>query len=174
MRTLRLVAAALALGWILPLGAADAPPAKPVYHPAGEASGKVGKVDVKLTDGGGTLTLQVAALEPGRSRSGRSKTMHAAAKDVEVALAADVKVRWHDAPVKDENGKPRKPTNDEYAKLKGPGDLPGFQAELSDLKAGQAVTVKLAKYKDGGQEKMVVTQVMILADAPPGGDKAKK
>jgi hypothetical protein len=105
-------------------------------------------------------------------------------KDIDFHAADGVKVRTENLPTKfDEKGDPKKYTSDELKELKGKDkDLPGYQAALTDLKAGQVVTVTLAPHKakkDDDKDKakdapkMDVTLIVIEKDAP-ADDKAGK
>jgi hypothetical protein len=65
---------------------------------------------------------------------------------VEIRLADDAIVRWQQAPMQfDSKGKPVKPTAEELKALKGDSNLPGYAAEVSNLKQGQVVKVILGK-----------------------------
>jgi hypothetical protein len=71
-------------------------------------------------------------------------------KDVELQTTDEVKVRQANPPEQfDDRGKPKKYTAKELKELKGPDPkLPGYNAEFSDLREGQVVTVTLVKKKD--------------------------
>jgi hypothetical protein len=65
---------------------------------------------------------------------------------LEYPRADEMIVRRRHPPVMfDAKGKPRKPTAKELKELKGEGNLPGYMAEASDLKANQTVTLYLQK-----------------------------
>ena len=87
----------------------------------------------------GNIVLSVPYTYP--ERSGRKIITKVGHKDVQLAPADEMIVRRKNAPVMfDDKGKPRKPTAKELKEMKGPGNLPGYLAELSDLKANQLVT----------------------------------
>ncbi len=71
-------------------------------------------------------------------------------KDVELQTTDEVKVRQaHPPEAFDDKGKPKKYTPKELKELRGPDPkLPGYNAEFSDLREGQYVTVTLVKKKD--------------------------
>jgi hypothetical protein len=95
--------------------------------------------------------------------------------DVEFVAAEDMKYRMATPPtVFDDKGQPRKMTKKELEELKGPNPkLPGYTAELSDVKSNQIVTVyraKKAAKKDDKflkGEKPEATMILILGDPPP-------
>jgi hypothetical protein len=66
-------------------------------------------------------------------------------EDLTLILADEVKVRSADVPEPfDSKGNIRKYTPEELKDLKGPENLPGYRAELTDLRPGQRVLVQLA------------------------------
>ncbi len=71
-------------------------------------------------------------------------------KDVELQTTDEVKVRQaHPPEAFDDKGKPKKYTPKELKELRGPDPkLPGYNAEFSDLREGQIVTITLVKKKD--------------------------
>jgi hypothetical protein len=72
----------------------------------------------------------------------------AAQRNVEIRLADDAVIRFTKAPKQfDEKGNPVAPTPEQLKALKGDRKLPGYAAELSDLKEGQIVKVTLAKQR---------------------------
>jgi hypothetical protein len=77
-------------------------------------------------------------------------TLESTTKDVELQTTDEVKVRQAQPPEAfDDKGKPKKYTAKELKELKGPDPkLPGYNAEFSDLREGQIVTVTLVKKKD--------------------------
>jgi hypothetical protein len=175
----RRAALALCLALALPAWADDPPkPAPPLAvspPPAGQHSRSAGTVTGKLdkvSDKGGTIAVQVPELERDKN-SGRRRlpTMHVAEKTHDYTLADDVKVRWHDLP-KGADGKARRPSQEEYQKLREPVGTPGYRAEMSDLHTGQQVKLYLGKA--GKDDKPVVTVIMILADAPKSSGKDEK
>jgi hypothetical protein len=74
----------------------------------------------------------------------------AVSKDLEIQTIDDLIVRRMQPPDQyDEKGTVRKPTQAELKELKGPDPkLPGYKADVNDLKNGQIVTVSLQKRKD--------------------------
>jgi hypothetical protein len=69
-------------------------------------------------------------------------------RKLEVSLADDAVIRFKKAPkLFDDKGKPVTPTADQLQAMKGDPKLPGYAAELSDLKAGQIVKVSLGRRK---------------------------
>jgi hypothetical protein len=70
-------------------------------------------------------------------------------KEVDLTPDDDMVVRKADPPIFYENGKPRRPTSKELKEAKGDPNLPGYQADLSDLKRGQIVTCYYAVKKPG-------------------------
>jgi hypothetical protein len=76
-------------------------------------------------------------------------TVKEESKNVELQASDDMKVRVKELPpVFDEKGKVKKLSPKELKERKGDTKLPGYTAELSDLKSNQTVTVYLAKKKD--------------------------
>jgi len=59
----------------------------------------------------------------------------------------------------DDKGNPRKYTPQELKDLKGTEGLPGYTADISDLKAGQIVRVSVSKRKKTGEA--VATLIVI-------------
>jgi len=80
-------------------------------------------------------------------------------------LTSDANIRiLHLPPLLDENGKKVPRTPEELQKLKGNSNLPGYQAEFSDLKPNQIVTVQLVKLrgaKGDDAKKLYVSRVII-------------
>lgn len=136
MRLSRLVTLLMVVvAW--PLFAADEKPAakakekaepKEKLVKAGEQPGRL----VRLPDKG-VLTLSVYI----------GKTW----QEVELPLTDDLKVRRQSPPQGfDDKGRPKKYTPKELDEMRGPDKkLPGYTAELTDLKPGQVVTVQLVK-----------------------------
>jgi hypothetical protein len=138
--------------------AADPPAAPPTptdpvtgekFDPArsrfvGEWTGEV--VKVAGGDMDGSVTLKVRQAVP--RFTGRRQVMQPTFKDLELAMAKDVAVRVMKLPAAvDDNGKPRQRTADETKKLKGPGNLPGYAAQLDQVKTGAVVRVRLVQPK---------------------------
>jgi hypothetical protein len=114
-------------------------------------------------------------------REGRS--MHN--KKETFTFVSDAKVRTIKLPERlDDNKKPIPYTPQEKAKLKGDNPkLPGYNSELSALKAGQIVDLDLsthksaagaAKKKPEDQEKPFVTMIVIKEEPPKMIEKKKK
>jgi hypothetical protein len=162
--TLRLLTLAVALGILLPNIAAqekdkaktdakDNPTKLPKYGP------------VKLVNPGsekGNIVISVP--EPYLERSGNRFVTKYRPKNVDLAPADEMIVRRTHPPVMfDDKGKPRKPTQKELKELKGSGNLPGYMAEASDLKANQIVTVYVQMNKKPAKK----DDVEALADSKP-------
>ncbi|HZY86970.1 MAG TPA: hypothetical protein VFE78_19200 [Gemmataceae bacterium] len=75
--------------------------------------------------------------------------MQSMTKDVELQTTEDVKVRLAQPPQTfDDKGKVKRYTAKELKELRGPDPkVPGYNAEFSDLREGQVVTVTLVKKK---------------------------
>jgi hypothetical protein len=147
---------------------------KATTHSAGQVVITVSKVDSS------TITAKMTELErntnrPTTSRRSRggANHLHPVEKDKDYDLASDVKVRWNNLPKKADG---TSYTDKEYQALREPKGTPGYKADASDLKAGQTVRLYLSK-GSGKDDKLVVTTVMIVADAPkdaPAADTPKK
>jgi hypothetical protein len=73
---------------------------------------------------------------------------------VEINLADDAIIRFKKAPRQfDDKGKSVTPTAEQLQAMKGDPKLPGYAAELSDLKAGQIVKLSLGRRKKPKGEK---------------------
>src|SRR5262245_53295686 len=108
------------------------------------------KISGKLANPGtdkGKLVVSVPYSYP--QRSGKIVHMKEGYKPVDLTPADDMIVRRLDPPIYYDNGKPRKPTAKELKEAKGEGNLPGYQAELSDLKRDQLVTCYCVQKKPG-------------------------
>jgi hypothetical protein len=140
---------------------------KPTMHSVGQVVIKVTKVD------GSTVSTKVAEMERNTNtpatgkRSRGAGQLHPVQKDKDYDLASDYKVRWHDLPKKADGT--TKYTDKEYQALLEPKGTPGYKADSGDLKSGQTVRLYLSK-GSAKDDKVVVTTVMILADAPKGSD----
>src|SRR5262249_19041165 len=106
-------------------------------------------------------------------------TVKEESKNVELQAGDDMKVRTMNLPpVFDEKGQVKKLSAKELKERKGNDPkLPGYTAELADLKSNQMVTVYLAKKKDKNPAKNKdkddvadnrpqVTMAVIQAEAP--------
>jgi FtsZ-interacting cell division protein ZipA len=101
---------------------------------------------------------------------------------VDLTAADDIKVRVPRPPAAfDDKGNPKKYSSKELRELKGPGNLPGFIGEFSDLRPNQVVQVTVAKKKEAAKpyrpkgkdkddsawdNKPVATMIVILVDPP--------
>jgi hypothetical protein len=139
---------------------------KPSMHTVGQVVIKVTKVD------GSTISTKVAEMErntsapaTGRRSRGGNQT-HAVEKDKDYDLASDFKVRWKDLPKKADG---KSYTDKEYQAMLEPKGTPGYKADTSDLRSGQTVRLYLSK-GSGKDDKVVVTTVMIVTDAPKDAD----
>jgi hypothetical protein len=146
LRPITLIAALAALIPTLVAQEKDKDKAKPESK---ESLAKLQQVAGTLVNPGsekGNIVLSVAFTEP--YRSGNRIHYRQAHKNVDFAPADDMFVRRTNPPVAyDDKGKPRKQTPKELKELKGDGNLPGYQAELSDLKKDQAVVLYLQAAK---------------------------
>jgi len=122
--------------------------------------------DAKKTNEGGSITIRVegVTLTTGGSRSmPRAKGSH---QDYVFDLTSDAKIRiMHLPPLLDDNGKKVSRTPEELQKLKGNSALPGYQAEIGDVKPKQIVKVQLVKLrsaKGDDAKKLYVSRVIIL------------
>jgi hypothetical protein len=151
-----LLALSIVLALALPLAAQDAKKEEPKPEkllPAGSLAGTL----VKGRKGKGKSAEEVWFLRPARGQR------------VDLQFADDVKVRLAQPPKKyDDKGHILKYTPAELKALKGPGNLPGYAASPEDLRSGQTVAVTLGKRKGAAAGAVVVTAVLVLADAPPG------
>ena len=89
-------------------------------------------------------------------------------KDYTLDMSDKVTIRFRDLPL-GPNGKPRQYTPDEIGKLRERVTLPGYKAELADLKAGTVVRVTLSKVTR--KDDPLVTAITILQEAPPTKEK---
>jgi hypothetical protein len=155
MRTvLRLAALIAALAILMPnLTAQDKDKEKPKTDPKSNPA-KLPTVAGKLVNPGsekGDVTVSVAYTYP--ERSGRNIVTKVGHKNVELAQADEMVIRRRNPPVLfDDKGKVRKPTAKELKEMKGEGNLPGYMAEASDLKANQLVTIYYQTKKPGKKD----------------------
>ncbi len=143
------------------------------FTKAGEVAGVLQSADKDSI----TLRLSGVTLQSGGYGKGvQAKENH---QDLKFELTPDCKVRVaHLPPLTDDKGKPKKRTPEEIQKLKGAGKLPGYAAEISDLKSNQIVEVQLSKIKGAGPEgKSYVSLILIKGEintpAKPDGKKDK-
>ena len=147
MRTIsRVVALFVAMAIISSLAAQEAGKAKGEKK---ENLTRLPNISGKLVNPGsdkGKLVVSVPITVP--EASGRSIHVKQTHKDVDLAPADDMIVRKAELPpFYDDRGKPRRPTQKEVKEAKGEGNLPGYRADLSDLKQGQIVTCYYAVNK---------------------------
>jgi hypothetical protein len=82
----------------------------------------------------------------------------------EYKISPQARVRLSHPPMAfDDKGNIKKWTAAELQALKGPGNLPGYTAELSDLRAKQTVSLELGKGADSVPQ---ITQILIVRDSP--------
>jgi hypothetical protein len=90
----------------------------------------------------------------------------------------DAQARLKRLPAKvDENGKKVEYTPAEYQKLKGNPDIPGWKADISELKVGQVVEAHVVQLQTADKEKkdaMLVRWALILNDPDPEEAAKKK
>jgi len=134
---------------------ADDPKSKPAesgaktnYTVVGPLIGQIVKVDDK------SITIRVVV--PKQTGTGRNTRITSANQDYLMHFTPDVQVRIAHLPPKlDENGKKVKYTPEELKEHKGSDPkMPGYQAELSELIAGQVVTAQIVQIPNQ-QEKLV-------------------
>lgn len=141
----------------------DGPP--PQLRKAGEVVAKVVKASdksivIKLTE----LTL----VKSSSSTTLRKPRLKQVEKDYTLDMSDKVTIRFRDLPL-GPNGKPRQYTPEEIGKLREPVTLPGYKAEVADLKAGTVVRATLSKVTR--RDDPLVTAIMILQEAPPAKEK---
>lgn len=106
---------------------------------------------------GGTSSTLEAAPKPPVVRPHTQGHLTATQKNVDIQAVDDVVVRRSRMKeLYDENGKVRQPTAEERAAAKGNSNLPGYEADVNELKAGQTLKLTLLKKKEtkttgGGQ-----------------------
>jgi hypothetical protein len=143
----RMIALAAALVMVIPgLGAQDQEAEKDKLKDKGQAEKKENPARLPTISGTlqnsggdkGNLVVQVTETYP--QRSGKQVSWKQRHKTIELRAAEDMIVRTAAPPlVRDDKGKPIQHTAKELKELKGEGNLPGYQAELSSLKKGQSV-----------------------------------
>jgi hypothetical protein len=147
--TIRLIAVAAMLAVLFPtLSAQEKDKEKPKLDLKDNPS-KLPTIDGKLVNPGSDKgKIVIGVPEQYLERSGKGVVTKIRYKNVDVAPADEMIVRRKNPPVMfDDKGKPRKPTNKELKELQGKGNLPGYMAEASDLKANQLVTIYLQQKK---------------------------
>lgn len=99
------------------------------------------------------LGLVLVACREAHSQTGVKRAL--APKQVKLSVVDGVQVRTRSLPVAfDDKGAPRKLTTEEVKELRGNDrKLPGYAADYSDLKAGQAVLIYLGRVKTPKDDK---------------------
>jgi hypothetical protein len=139
--------------------------------PAGEWTGKVVKVS---GSDAGSLTLRVEQVIQAPRPGTRLPVPQKVAQEMELSLAKDVIVRQMNLPpALNDVGKPRQRTAEETKKLKGTGNLPGYAAEFSQVRADDVVRVQAVQPKPpkgakptDSAPKPLVTMIVIVTEAP--------
>ena len=162
---IRLLTLAVALAMLMPtLVAQEKDKDKAKTDPKDNPS-KLPTINGKLVNPGsekGNIVLSVAYTYP--ERSGRNIVTRVGHKNVDLAPADEMIIRRSNPPVLfDDKGKPRKPSAKELKEMKGDGNLPGYMAEASDLKANQMVTC----YVQGKKKPVKKDDVDALTDNKP-------
>jgi hypothetical protein len=128
--------------------AKDKTPAKDNLVPVGQIEGKLVRVETDKK----VLAVEVNNKIPQAVPQGRRVEVryHDQKKTLEYPIADNVQVLRKDLPVElDDKGKPKKPTAADLKKrVKGPGGLMGYPAELDNVKKDQIVIVFLKQKKD--------------------------
>ena len=126
--------------------------------------------------------MRQAAQQAQRAANTKVKEQH---RDYVLKTAVDVHARTR-KPIPtefDENGKPKTLSPDAVLKLKGTSGLPGYKADLAELKVGQIVEVHVVRLKSPPKEEaneVFARWVLILDDSkaknapPPAPKKGKK
>jgi hypothetical protein len=130
--------------------------------------------------------LQAQAIQQGFKAQNNPFKNVTEKKDVDFHTADGVKVRALTLPVRfDDKGEIKKYTDDEKKQMKGKdASLPGYEAKLEDLKAGQVIKVTLARHKEEKKDadkdkdakdtthKLEVTLIVIEDDGADAGKSA--
>ncbi len=117
------------------------------------------------------ITLQVSSdrLQPKRSGRRSSYQIKQSAQKIDLQVAEDVKVRTQQPPIAlDDKGNPKKYSAAELKELRGPGNLPGYTADFSDLRAGQIVEVYLARKRKNGMATDGKNKGQVNGEKPTG------
>lgn len=118
--------------------------------------------------------IQQAQRNRGKGGTGGVKVT-TESRDVMVELAATPYIRSMNPPFAyDEMGNPKQYTKEELAKLKGNSKLPGYKAELTDLKEGAIVQLTMAKDKRTGNRLQAILAVIIQEGEGPREKGRKK
>jgi hypothetical protein len=149
-------------------------PAAGEYVSVGDVAGILGKADSDSV----SLRVPQLGLQYGKGNN-RRPSLKEKDKDVGFQLTADAKIRLMKLPPKkDEKGRKIPYTRDELIKLKGKGNLPGYEASIDDLKPGMVVKLHLVRLKHGDKEalaKRFVSRVYIEGEAQlPMGESGGK
>jgi hypothetical protein len=120
-----------------------------------------GTTDAKLSElGEKTVTIKVVENEFSKSRR---PVLVGKEVDHEYDLAPDALIRRQELP-KTKDGKGKKYTDEEYAKLREPLGAPGYKADRNDFKPGQIVRLFFGKATS--RDRSVVMYVMLIRDVP--------
>jgi hypothetical protein len=158
--------------------AEDTPkPKAPAYITVGDVTGEISKVDTN------SITIKVPkppppALNPKDKNYQQQMAQRAklaadpknAYTETKYEFAVDAQARIKHLPAKlDANGKKVPYTADEYKNLKGNAALPGWKADVSELKVGETVeahVVQLAHPPKDSKVEYFVRWALILNDPP--------
>ena len=103
----------------------------------------------QLAVGGMNGTLEAAPKPPAVHLPHNQGQLTATQKNVDIQAIDDVVVRRSRMKeLYDQNGKVRQPTPEERAAAKGNSNLPGYEADVNELKAGQVLKLTLLKKKE--------------------------
>ncbi len=103
----------------------------------------------QLAVGGTHSTLEAAPRPPAVHLPHTQGHLTATQKNVDIQTIDEVVVRRSRMKeLYDENGKVRQPTPEERAAAKGNSNLPGYEADVNELKAGQTLKLTLLKKKE--------------------------
>jgi hypothetical protein len=141
----RWVALVMVLGLVVP-AFADDKKAKDNLVPAGQIEGKLTRVETEKK----TVALEVTSKVVTGVDRRTGPRYQDQKKTFEYPLADDVQVLRQNLPVElDDKGKPKKPSAaDLKKKVKGPGNLKGYPADLDSVKKDQIVILFLKAKKE--------------------------
>ncbi len=139
-------------------------PAAGEYLSVGDVTGILAKAESDSV----SLRVPQLGLQSGKGNN-RRPTLKETNKDIDFQLTADARIRLIKLPPKkDEKGRKIPYTREELNKLKGKGNLPGYEASTDDLKPGMIVKLHLVRLKHGDKEalaKRFVSRVYIEGEA---------